>query len=70
MHDNKLREAVRMVTDRNGGRVYLPDDQETKMGRPVLDVLSDKHPPDGRATGGGLRRVRRRGARAPARMVL
>ena len=45
IHDGKLRAAVRMVTDRNGGKFYLPHEEDSKTGRPVIDVLRDKHPP-------------------------
>ena len=44
IHDGKLRAAVRMVTDRNGGKFYLPTDKDSKTGRPVLEVLREKHP--------------------------
>ena len=39
----KLRQAVRRSTDRDRGRCLLPDDQYTKTGRPVADVLQEKH---------------------------
>ena len=41
----KLRAAVRMVTNRGGGGVLSPKDADTKTGRPVIDVLREKHPP-------------------------
>ena len=40
----KLRTAVRSITDRGGGGVLGPDDACTKEGRPVLDILQEKHP--------------------------
>ena len=40
----KLRQAVCWATDREGGGCLLPDDQYTKTGQPVEDVLRDKHP--------------------------
>ncbi len=40
----KIRAAVRMVTDRDPGGLLAPDDQCTKSGRPVIDVLREKHP--------------------------
>ena len=39
----KLRQAVRWETDRKGGGCLLPDDQCTKTGRPVVEVLREKH---------------------------
>ena len=35
----KLRQAVCQVTDREGGGCLLPDEQCTKTGRPVTEVL-------------------------------
>eukprot|EP00957_Ditylum_brightwellii_P110884 8457338-Ditylum_brightwellii.AAC.1 len=40
----KLRAAVRQATNRGGGGVLFPDDPCTKTGRPVLEVLKEKHP--------------------------
>ena len=40
----KLREAVRRATDREGGGCLLLDDQCNKTGRPVAEVLREKHP--------------------------
>ena len=40
-----LRKAVRGLTNRDGGGVLGPDEACTKTGRPVIDVLRDKHPP-------------------------
>ena len=40
----KVRAAVRMVTDRGTGGPYRPNDLDSKSGRPVIDVLRDKHP--------------------------
>ena len=41
----RIRSAVRTLTAREGGGVMQPDDLCTKSGRPVLDVLRQKHPP-------------------------
>ena len=43
MLSGKLRQAVRQATDREGGGCLLPDDQCTKTGRPVAEVLREKH---------------------------
>jgi hypothetical protein len=40
----RLRKAVRGLTNRDGGGILQPDDACTKTGRPVLEVLRDKHP--------------------------
>ncbi len=40
----RLRSAVRTLTNRDGGGVLRPDDLCTKTGRPVLEVLQEKHP--------------------------
>ena len=40
----KLREAVRILTDRSGGGSLQPDDLDEKTGLPVIDVLRLKHP--------------------------
>ena len=40
----KLRQAVRRATGREGGGCLLPGDKCTKTGRPVADVLREKHP--------------------------
>ena len=40
----KLQQAVCRATDREGGGCLLPDDQCTKTGRPVAEVLREKHP--------------------------
>ncbi len=40
----KLRAAVRMVTDRDPGGLFKPNDKCPKTGRPVIDVLREKHP--------------------------
>ena len=39
----KLRQAVRRATDREGGGCLLLGDKCTKTGRPVADVLQEKH---------------------------
>ena len=44
VHDGKLKAATRMVTDRDGGRLYRPDDRDSKTTAPVIDVLRGKHP--------------------------
>ena len=40
----KLWQAVRRATDREGEGCLLPDNQCTKTGRPVAEVLWEKHP--------------------------
>ena len=40
----KLRQAVRRVIDREGGGCLLPEEKCTKTGRPVAEVLQEKHP--------------------------
>eukprot|EP00978_Attheya_sp_CCMP212_P024835 scaffold78676_cov64-Attheya_sp.AAC.3 len=40
----RLRSAVRGVTSREGGGVLQPDASCTKTGRPVVEVLREKHP--------------------------
>ena len=40
----KLRQAARWATVREGGGCLLPDDQCTKTGLPVAEVLREKHP--------------------------
>ena len=40
----KLCQAVRRATDREGEGCLLPDNQCTKTGRPVAEVLREKHP--------------------------
>ena len=40
----KLRQAVRRATNREGGGCLLSDEQCTKTGRPVSEVLREKHP--------------------------
>ena len=40
----RLRKAVRNATSRGNGGVLQPDDDCTKTGRPVLEVLRGKHP--------------------------
>ena len=39
----KLHQAVRRATGREGGGCLLPDDQRTKTGWPVAEVLREKH---------------------------
>ena len=40
----KLRQAVCRATNREGGGCLLLGDKCTKTGRPVADVLREKHP--------------------------
>ena len=40
----KLQQAVRRTNGRDGGGCLLPDDQFTKTGQPVAEVLREKHP--------------------------
>ena len=40
----KLRQALHQATNREGGGCLLPGGKCTKTGRPVADVLRDKHP--------------------------
>ena len=40
----KLRQAVRRATDQEGRGCLLPEDKCTKTGRPVAEVLWEKHP--------------------------
>ncbi len=40
----KVRAAVRTVTNRNGGRAYCLFDLDSKSGRPIINVLREKHP--------------------------
>jgi hypothetical protein len=40
----KVRSAVWMVTNKGTGGPYCPNDLDSKSGRPVIDVLRDKHP--------------------------
>jgi hypothetical protein len=44
VHSGKLCAAVRAVTDRDPGGLYVPNDICTKTGHRVLDVLREKHP--------------------------
>ena len=39
----KVCAAVRMVTNRGTGGAYRPFDLDSKSGRPIIDVLSEKH---------------------------
>ena len=42
--EGRLGPAVKMLTNRNGGGVLGPEDLCTKVHRPVIDVLREKHP--------------------------
>ena len=42
--EGKLRQAVRQITNRDGGGILQPKEPDTKTGRRVVDMLSDKHP--------------------------
>ena len=44
MLSGKLRQAVNWETDRKEGGCLLLDDQYTKTGRPIAEVLREKHP--------------------------
>jgi hypothetical protein len=51
----RIRQAVRSVTNRDSGGILGPSDLCTKTGRPVIDVLREKHPPLRELSGmGGL----------------
>lgn len=54
----KIREAVRFLTERDQGGILLPTDACTKTGRPVEEVLREKHPPPCPACCCGIHRVR------------
>ena len=41
----KYRAAVRTLTNRSGGGLLEVEGANTKSGRPVIDVLREKHPP-------------------------
>ncbi len=40
----KLHQAVRQLTNRDGGGILQLDEPDTKTGRRVIEVLSDKYP--------------------------
>ena len=40
----RLRDTVRMVTERDPGGLYQPSNKCTKTGVPVIDILRAKHP--------------------------
>ena len=41
---SKCREAVRLLTNRLGGGVLGMEDIDAKTGKPLVEVLRDKHP--------------------------
>ena len=43
----KVHAAVQMVTNQDVGRAYRSFDTDLKSGRPVIDVLPEKHPDTG-----------------------
>ena len=40
----KIRTVIRFMTLQRAGGVLSPDDIDAKLGRPVVDVLWEKHP--------------------------
>ena len=40
----RINSAVKMVTARDLGGLYRPSDKCSKTGRPVIDILREKHP--------------------------
>ena len=40
----RVSSAVKMVTNRDLGGLYRPTDACSKTGRPVIDILREKHP--------------------------
>ena len=42
--NGEIRSAARFLTERLDGGVKLPDEIDEKSGKPVLEVLRDKHP--------------------------
>ena len=40
----KVREAVRVARSHDGGRLLHPDSTNPKSGKPVVEILQDKHP--------------------------
>jgi hypothetical protein len=44
VHGGKVHAAVWMVTNRGAGGPHCPHNLDSKSGRPVIDVLWDKHP--------------------------
>ena len=42
--DGRLRVAVRWATSRSSGGMLSPADTDLKKGRPIINVLRDKHP--------------------------
>ena len=42
--NGEIRSAARFLTERLAGGFKLPDEIDEKSGKPVLEVLRDKHP--------------------------
>ena len=42
--EDRISEAVNSVVDTDRGRLYQPEDDYSKTGRPVLDILREKYP--------------------------
>ena len=43
--NGKCREAVRLLTNQTGGGVLNMENIDAKTGKPVEEVLREKHPP-------------------------
>ena len=44
MKGGRMRSAVHIVSAQDLGRLYRPSDKCSKTGRPVIEILRDKHP--------------------------
>ena len=42
--EGRISEAVNSVVDTDRGRLYQPEDECSKTGRSVIDILREKHP--------------------------
>ena len=42
--EGRISEAVNSVVDTDRGRLYQSEDECSKTGRPVLNILRKKHP--------------------------